>query len=475
MAPKQLILNAFDMACIGHQSPGQWRKTGDRSPDYKDIDYWTNLAKLLERGKIHAVFIADVLGSYDVYNGSIDPAIRSAAQFPVHDPFYGVMAMATVTKHLTFGVTSSTTYEQPFHLARRFSTLDHLTKGRIGWNVVTSYLDSAARNLGLGENQIPHDKRYEMADEYMTVVYKLWEQSWEEDAVIRDAKNDVFTNPKKIHRINHKGEYFTVPGPHLAEPSPQRTPVIYQAGTSGPGKRFAAKHAEAIFVSGNNPEELAPHVAEVRKLAAELGRDPASVKVITLLGTVIGDTEEEAKAKYDDYKQYASEEGALALFGGWTGVDLSKYPLDEELKLTAAGSNAIQSALERWSQAAPGVEKWTPRTVGKHIAIGGLGPTIVGTAEQVADEMQRWVDIADVDGFNLSYVANPGTFEDIVDKLVPVLQDRGVFQRDYVGTTMRESINGHPGDGRLNKDHPAHKIIADRIPNPAPQTNGKAK
>lgn len=166
---KQIILNAFDMSCIGHQSPGQWRKQGDTSPNYKDLEYWLDLAKLLEKGKIHGIFLADVLGSYDVYKGGIDTAVQTAAQFPVNDPAYSIPAMAAVTKHLSFGVTSSTTYEQPYALARRFSTLDHLTKGRIAWNVVTSYLDSAARNLGLGETQIAHDERYNIAHEYMEV------------------------------------------------------------------------------------------------------------------------------------------------------------------------------------------------------------------------------------------------------------------------------------------------------------------
>lgn len=463
---KQIILNAFDMSCIGHQSPGQWRKQGDTSPNYKDLEYWTDLARLLERGKIHGIFLADVLGSYDVYKGGIDTAVKTAAQFPVNDPSYSIPAMAAVTQHLGFGVTSSTTYEQPYALARRFSTLDHLTKGRVAWNVVTSYLDSAARNLGLGETQIAHDKRYEMADEYMTVVYKLWQQSWDEDAVVKDAKNDIYTDPKKVHRINHVGQYFNVPGPHLCEPSPQRIPVIYQAGTSGPGKAFAAKHAEAIFVSGNTPEALRPSVDDVRRLAAEAGRDPKSIKVITLLGTVIGDTEEDAQRKFAEYQNYASAEGALALFGGWTGFDLSQYPIDEELKLSAAGSNAIQSAVERWSTAAPGVEKWTPRAVGKHIAMGGLGPVVVGTAQSVADQIERWVEVADVDGFNLSYVDCPATFKDVVEKLVPELQARGVFQKEYVGKTMREGINGRVGSGRLNPDHPAWKIVAERLPTP---------
>lgn len=471
---KQIILNAFDMACIGHQSPGQWRNPGDTSPQYKDLEYWTDLAKLLEKGKIHGIFLADVLGSYDVYKGGIDTAVATAAQFPVNDPSYSIPAMAAVTKNLSFGVTSSTTYEQPYALARRFSTLDHLTKGRVAWNVVTSYLDSAARNLGLGDQQVAHDKRYEMADEYMTVVYKLWQQSWDADAVIKDAERDVYTDPSKVHRINHVGRYFSVPGPHLCEPSPQRVPVIYQAGTSGPGRAFAAKHAEAIFVSAETPESLRASVDDVRARAAALGRDPTSIKVLTLLGTVIGDTDTEARAKFDACARVASTDGALALFGGWTGLDLAQYPPDDPLRLSARGSNAIQSAVEQWSTAQPGVPAWTPRTVGAHVAMGGLGPVLVGTPVSVADEMERWVRVADVDGFNLSYVSSPGTFRDVVEKLVPELQRRGVFQREYTGRTAREGIDGRTGTGLLGDDHPAWEIIRDRVPDPTTATKRKS-
>lgn len=213
----RIYLNAFDMACVGHQSPGLWRHPDDQGHRYKSLGYWTDLAKTLEAGGFDLLFLADVLGAYDVYGGSRDAAVADAAQFPVNDPTLAVSAMAAVTETLGFGLTLSLTYEQPYALARRLTTLDHLTEGRVAWNIVTSYLDSAARNLGL-DAQIPHDQRYDIAEEYLQVCYKLWEGSWESGAVVRDRGRGVFTDPAKVHDIEHHGQYFTVPGPFLCEP-----------------------------------------------------------------------------------------------------------------------------------------------------------------------------------------------------------------------------------------------------------------
>ena len=229
-------------------APGLWRHPRDRFDRYIDLNYWTELARLLERGKFDGLFLADVLGPYDVYQGKADAAIHSGIQIPVNDPLLLVSGMAAVTEHLGFGVTCALTYEHPYPFARRALTLDHLTKGRFGWNIVSGYLDSAARNFGL-DQQTQHDDRYAFAEEYMEVCYKLWERSWDQDAVRRDRKSGMFADPAKVHSIGHSGEYFKVPGFNLSEPSPQRTPVLYQAGASRRGKDFAAKHAECVFVS----------------------------------------------------------------------------------------------------------------------------------------------------------------------------------------------------------------------------------
>ncbi|MET0977298.1 MAG: NtaA/DmoA family FMN-dependent monooxygenase, partial [Paeniglutamicibacter terrestris] len=228
-APRKIRFNAFDMNCVGHQSPGLWKHPKDQSARYKDLSYWTDLAKTLEKGKFDGIFIADVLGTYDVFGGSNEVPLRAGTQVPVNDPFMLVSAMASVTENLSFGVTAGTAYEHPYPFARRLATLDHLTKGRVGWNVVTGYLPSAARNMGQ-EDQLEHDERYNHADEYLEVVYKLLEGSWEEDAVVKDVERGIFTDPSKVHEIKHEGKYFKVPGIAITEPSPQRTPVVFQAG-----------------------------------------------------------------------------------------------------------------------------------------------------------------------------------------------------------------------------------------------------
>ncbi|KAL2172558.1 hypothetical protein VTG60DRAFT_5312 [Thermothelomyces hinnuleus] len=456
---KQLIINAFVESCSGHQSPGLWAHPDDQSSNFNDVKHWVKLAQLLEAANFHGIFIADVLGAYDVYKGprNPDPAIVSGAQWPVNEPLAVVSAMAAATESIGFGVTVATTYEQPYHLARRLSTVDHLSGGRVGWNVVTGYLDSAARNLGHTE-QPAHDERYAIAEEYMEVMYKLWQSSWRDDAVKLDREKRIYTDPSLVRTIDHVGKYYTVPGPHICQPSPQRTPLILQAGTSKAGKAFAAKHAEAIFIAGHSRSVVAKNIAEIRAAARdEFGRDPSSIKFLALFCPIIGATEEEARAKYEEYLSYGSEDGALALFGGWTGIDLAQYGDDEELRHVE--SNAIRSAVEAWSRAVPGIPKWTKHTVANHIKVGGLGATAVGTAEQVADEMERWVREADVDGFNLAYALMPRTFEEVIQYLLPVLKQRGLFWDGYTvkGGTYRENIYGKPGLTRPPADHPAAK------------------
>ncbi|KAI1210376.1 Nitrilotriacetate monooxygenase component A/pristinamycin IIA synthase subunit A [Annulohypoxylon truncatum] len=450
---KSLVLNAFVEMCSGHQSPGLWRHPEDESWRFNEVSHWVELAKLLEDAKFHGIFIADVLGGYDVYRNSLDPAKISGAQWPVNEPFAVVAAMAAATKSIGFGVTASTTYEQPYHFARRLSTVDHLTKGRLGWNIVTSYLDSAAKNLGYTE-QPKHDDRYAQAEEYVKVVYKLLESSWRDDAVKLDREKGIYTQPDLVRPINHRGKYFSVPGPHICQPSPQRTPLILQAGTSRAGKRFAAQNAEAIFVSAHAPEVCARSIAEVREPArTAFARGPANIKVLALVTPILGRTEDEARAKLAEYRRYASHEGALALFGGWTGIDLSKYGEDEELRQVE--SNAVRSTVEGYARFAPGTSKWTRQTVAEHVAIGGNGPIFVGTPSQVADGLEVWVNEADVDGFNFAYALFPQSFKDIIELLLPELRRRGLFWDDYAvpGGTYRENFYQKPGQAGPLDEH----------------------
>ena len=240
-------------------------------------------------------------------------------------------------------VTSALTYELPYALARKFSTLDHLTKGRVAWNVVTSYLNSAAVNLGLRQ-QISHDERYDLADEFLEVSYKLWEGSWDEDAVLRDREKGIFTDPTKVHPIGHKGKYFEVPGIHLSEPSPQRTPVIFQAGASSRGRAFAAKHAEGVFIAPATVAQARVVADDIRDRAEKEGRRRDSLKVFALLTVITAETDEAAQAKFEEYLGYANGEGMLSFYGGWTGVDFSEYDPDQPLE--AIDHDSIRSVLE---------------------------------------------------------------------------------------------------------------------------------
>ncbi|KAL2876603.1 hypothetical protein SGCOL_008181 [Colletotrichum sp. CLE4] len=393
-AKRQIILNAFDMFSPSHLCFGQWRRGKDEVADkFGDLNYWTNLAQTLERGNINALILADTFGQHDVYKGSAEPTIRTSCQFPMGDPVIPVTAMAAVTKKLGFIVTTSTSYEAPFVIAKRFSTLDHLTKGRFGWNIVTSFKESAAKAVGVP--YVEHDERYAAADEYMELLYNA-------------------------------------------------------------GIDFAAKHAEGIMISGLSPHILAPRVAAIRHKAADSGRDPRSVKIFAVITPIIGRADEEAKAKYRKALEYASFEAGLAFFSGNAGIDLAKYDLDAEIRPDDANIDGrVHSLVSSLKYRGNDIPSWTPRNIGKAMAIGGNGPVPVGSAARVADFLEEWVRIADLDGFNVGHVTSPGSFEDLVDLLVPELRRRGLHGHDGLlgdGITLRERIYG--ADQRhLRNDH----------------------
>jgi FMN-dependent oxidoreductase (nitrilotriacetate monooxygenase family) len=445
---KRIRFNAFDMNCVAHQSPGLWRYPGDRAWQYKDLEYWQDLARIAERGLFDAIFIADVLGTYDVFGGNDLAAIRQGAQVPVNDPVQLAAIGAAVTDHVGFGITAGTAFEHPVPFARRLSTLDHLTKGRVGWNIVTGYLPSAARNFGQAD-QLAHDARYDHADEYLEVIYKLLEGSWEDDAVVRDAASGVFAIPEKVHHIGHHGTHFDVPGIHLSEPSPQRTPVVFQAGASPRGVAFAAQNAEAIVIGGPTRDAARSTVARIRKALVDAGRDPYDAKIYLLSSIITDQTAAGARAKYEDLLSYASVEGTQVFFSGWLGVDLSTYDLDEPLGNVQ--SNAIQSALEAFQGENADGRTWTVRDIVKLGGVGGQGQNFIGSPAEIADTLTDIVEYTDVDGFNLAYATTPGTFEDVADLVVPELQRRGVYQEEYTPGTLRHKLFG-AGD-RLPDHH----------------------
>lgn len=449
---KRIGFNAFNMTAAGHQSPGMWSHPDSQAHRYKDLDYWLDLARTLERGRFDALFLADVLGPYDVYGGTPAAALRTGLQIPANDPFQYISAMASVTSGLGFAVTASATFEHPYPLARRFSTLDHLTKGRVGWNVVTSYLPSASRNFGTGP--LAHDDRYELAEEFMSVMYKLWEKSWDDDAVELDRTGGVFVNPDKVHPIQHEGRFFKVDGFNMAEPSPQRTPVIFQAGASSRGRSFAAKHGEGLFVNVLNSSLSRAITGDIRDQTEAAGRKRDDVKIYTILTAVIADSDAEAERKYREYKEYASQEGAMALFGGFSGLDLAKF--DKDSPLSTGSTNAIQTVLDLFTKL-DSSRQWTPADIADHMSIGGVEPVLVGSPETIADEIERWIDEGDLDGINLSYAVTPHDIEAFVDTVVPELQKRGRVWKDYEGSTLREYLSGE-GNRRLSSNHPGVSV-----------------
>lgn len=452
---KPIRFNAFQMNAAGHQSPGLWTHRHDTGHRYTDADHWVELAQLLERGGFDAIFLADVLGVYDVYGGNVDAALRHGVQVPLNDPLALVPLMAHATRRLGIGVTAALTYEHPYTFARRISTLDHLTRGRIGWNIVTGYLDSAARNLGL-DAQLGHDARYDLADEYLDVVYKLWEKSWDANAVVRDKASGVYTDPARVHPINHRGRHYTVPGIHLCEPSPQRTPLLYQAGASPRGVAFAARHAEATFVSGPSKKVVKQYVDQARAATAAAGRDGGALLVYAQALIVTAPTGELAHAKLADYRRHVNIEAALALLSGWTGVDFSQVDLDAAIDYV--DTDAGRSALASLSAADPS-KTWTVREAALFIGLGGRGPVITGDPGQVADQLEAWMDATGIDGFNLAFAVAHDSMRDVVDLIVPELQARGRYRTAHAGATLREQLFG--AGPHLPLDHPGRQVRLD--------------
>jgi FMN-dependent oxidoreductase (nitrilotriacetate monooxygenase family) len=454
-----LRFNAFEMACVGHINHGLWTHPADQSHRYTELAWWTELARTLERGLFDGVFLADIVGAYDVYQGRPDLPLREAVQVPLLDPLLLVPAMAAASTQLGFGVTVNLSYEAPYLLARRFSTLDHLTRGRIGWNIVTGYLDSAARAMGLPAQEA-HDARYDRADEFMDVVYALWEGSWADDAVRRDRAGRTYTDPLRVRAVHHAGERYRVDALHLCEPSPQRTPVLYQAGASGRGQRFAARHAECVFISGQTPAAARALVQSLRDEAERAGRRRGDLQVYMGATLVVGETDAQAQELLRECLNHASPEAGLAHFAAGTGIDFARYGLDEPIappRQTQAQQSAVTAGLGLRGDGGPGAPPApapkTRRQLLADMAIGGRYNLIVGSASTVADALLASARETGVDGFNLARTVTPRSLEAVVDRLVPELQSRGAYKTAYAEGTLRDKLFG--AGPRLPARHPA--------------------
>lgn len=448
--PKTIKFFAFDCAAPAHMSSGLWRHPEDRGHEYTSIKYWIEYAQLLEKACFDGIFFANNDGYHDVYKGSVDESLKDAAQIPMNEPAYIIPAMAAVTQYLGFGVTASTAYDHPYTLARKFSTLDHLTDGRIAWNLVTSYTNSAAKNLGSGQ-QREHDDRYAHASEFLDVTFKLWEGSWDEDAVVLDRANSVYVRPDRVHEIQHQGTHFNVPGIFVCEPSVQRTPVIFQAGGSSRGVELAASSAEVVFMSLSNKAALKKQITQLREKAVEFGRNPEHIAVVQLVTVICDETDEAAEQRYSEYQKLASYHGAMARYSSWAGLDMDAF--DPDLPLQHVKTQSMQTMVDYFLKLDPS-KQWTPRDIGEYLAIGGTSPVIVGGPETVANTLLSWVEETGVDGFNLAPAVKFQDIKNFAEYVVPELQRRGLMRTAYEGTTLREHLFGQ-GHIRLPDDHPA--------------------
>lgn len=437
-----MFLSALDMIVPTHQTSGLWRHPDANVSQFTDLNFWQQHVKMLEDAGFDTMFFADVSGLYDVYEDSGATAIRAGMQFPALDPMLLISALAAETSRISFGVTANVSYLPPYLLARAFATLDHLSRGRIGWNIVTGYQRSALRNLG-GDDLMPHDQRYDRADEYMDVVYGLWESSVEPDALVSDAAKNTYLDPEKVHAINHKGTWFTVPGPALVTPGPQRTPLLFQAGSSPRGIEFAVKHAEMLFFSGTSPANVRQLVDQVEKGLSVAGRTRDTVRLITSVTVIAAATDQEAQARYREYTDYVDQQAALALFAGWTGLDLSQFKPDDVLEDVHIEGN--RSALQSFTSMEPN-RRWTIADLAAYMSIGGRGPVIIGSGKTVVDELQRWIADAGVDGFNVDYALRGPDMAAFAEFVSPELRARGLLEPESVadvpGLTLRGRVFG---------------------------------
>jgi FMN-dependent oxidoreductase (nitrilotriacetate monooxygenase family) len=372
---------------------------------------------------------------------------------PKNDPCLLVPAMAAVTQHVGFGITCSVGDEIPYAFARRMSTLDHLTNGRIGWNIVTGFLESSAKAKG-DTRLMDHDERYDMADEFMAAVYQLWEGSWEDDAVLRDVESGVYADPAKVHRVRHEGKYFKLDAIHMSEPSPQRTPLLFQAGTSARGIEFAAQHAECVFLNGSKIAGVGARIRKIRDAAENCGRRPEDILALAGLTVIVAPTDTQAEEKHAEYNSYVDHEGGMVKLSGFIGADLST--VDPSAPIQTNSTNGIKSILENIVSSTSG-EVWTAKDVANPLDRKGRNPLIVGSPKSVADQIEQWVTEADIDGFNLSMPVRPDSISDFIDLVVPELQRRKMFKTEYAEGTLRRKMFG-----RSDRTPPNHSSAGAR-------------
>jgi len=439
-----LHFSAFVMNTASHITHGLWRDPAGGQIRFNDLDLWIDLAQRLEAGGFDVIFFADVVGLYGDYAGGWAHFAELGLQIPSNDPLVILSALASHTEHIGLAFTAGPIQEPPFNFARRVATLDHASKGRIAWNIVTSALENAWRNFG-HDGRLTHDSRYELVEEYVDVLYKLWEGSWEDDALRADRGSGIYADPAKIHKINHVSDHWQVEGPFLVSPSPQRTPLLFQAGSSPAGRAFAARNAEAQFIVSPNPDSARKLIDDTRGLVKQAGRDPGDLKFFQGLSFVIGSTEAEAHEKEAELEGKIDVHGMISHFGGSLGVDLGFYEPDTPIDVIQ--TEGTQSSLA-WLRESTGGRSPTLEDVAR---LRGKHTRVVGTPEQIADRLALWRD-AGIDGVNVVNAVIPGSYQEFIDHALPVLRERGLARSEYAPGTLRERLFGR---ARLPDRHPA--------------------
>ncbi|MGW4535266.1 LLM class flavin-dependent oxidoreductase [Nocardia sp. NPDC004340] len=426
---KTFHLNAFLMG-VGHHEAA-WRHPRTREHQVLEVGHFQELGRIAERGRLDSVFFADGL--------AVGPRIKRNA-LAVFEPVTLLAAIATATEHVGLIATASTSYNEPFNLARKFASLDHISGGRAGWNIVTSGSEDEAFNFGF--DAIPeHARRYERAEEFVDLAVQLWD-SWESDAVVLDPETGVFADPDKVHTLDYRGERFRVRGPLNSPRSPQGRPLLVQAGSSESGKEFAARHAEAVFTAQRTLAEGQAFYRDLKARLPKYGRSADDLKVLPGLVPFIAGTEAEARALEQEFTDLISPDYALRQLSTLLGVDLTEHALDAPLPPLPPESE-IEGGKSRFTlvkELAEKEELTVRQLIGK--LGGGRGHrTLAGTPEQIADDLQTWFEQGAADGFNIMPPYLPGGLEDFVDQVVPILQQRGLFRTEYTATTLR----GHYG------------------------------
>jgi FMN-dependent oxidoreductase (nitrilotriacetate monooxygenase family) len=425
-------LGAFLMPTGHHVT--SWRHPDAQADAAVNFPHYVALAKTAERGCFDMIFLAD---SVTMRSGHVEAVSRSAQYIANFEPLTLLSALAAVTTHIGLVATATTSYNEPYHIARKFASLDWISGGRAGWNIVTSARENEAYNFGR-EEHYGHEERYERAREFTNVVLGLWD-SWDDDAFVRDRDSGIFFDPAKVRTLDHKGAYFSVRGPLNVPRTPQGRPVLVQAGSSPTGRDFASEFAEVIFTAHLTLGDAKAFYADIKARAAERGRDPADIKVLPGLSCLVGATEAEAVAKFDALQELIHPMVARELVSMTLGgVDLSAYPMDgplPELPMT----NSSQSTFESITRLAKR-ERLTIRQLGIRLAAGRQRLHVNGTPAQIADLMESWYREGAADGFNILPPYLPGALDDFVDQVIPELQRRGLVRTHYTGRTLREHL-----------------------------------